>query len=113
MSNFKTIILSLIVMALWGSLFPCIKIGYREFGIYSSALDDIIMFAGLRFVICGAVVSGVALAKRDKLATLKGKNLLAIVFIGLFSAVLLGEDIFKASVPCRFHFHFRGNNAWE
>lgn len=88
MSKSKTIILALIVMALWGSLFPCVKLGYAAFGIDSATIPDIIMFAGMRFLLCGGVVSAIALIKRDKLAAPKGKNLLAIVFIGLFSIVL-------------------------
>ncbi len=31
LAGFKTLLLALLVMALWGSLFPCVKIGYKAF----------------------------------------------------------------------------------
>ncbi len=86
--NLKTIFLSLIVMALWGSLFPLIKLGYAAFSIDSANIPDIIMFAGMRFLICGGVVSVIALVKRDKIAAPKTKNLFSILFIGLFAIIL-------------------------
>ncbi|MBQ8742298.1 MAG: hypothetical protein IJZ03_02890 [Clostridia bacterium] len=52
----KTILLSLLVMALWGSLFPCVKIGYAAFNINANSVADILMFAAMRFAICGALV---------------------------------------------------------
>ena len=39
---------------LWGSAFPCIKIGYGLFGIASTDVASIIAFAGARFLISGA-----------------------------------------------------------
>lgn len=38
---------------LWGSAFPVIKIGYRLFDIQSSDTADIILFAGIRFLLAG------------------------------------------------------------
>ena len=52
----KTILSSLLVMALWGSLYPCVKIGYAAFGINANSVADILMFAAIRFVLCGALV---------------------------------------------------------
>jgi drug/metabolite transporter (DMT)-like permease len=50
---------------LWGSAFPCVKIGYRMFGIDSSDVPTIIAFAGERFLISGAlVVAGMSIARR-------------------------------------------------
>ena len=49
----KTILSSLLVMALWGSLYPCVKIGYAAFGINANSVADILMFAAIRFALCG------------------------------------------------------------
>ena len=87
-SNLKTILLSLVVMALWGSLFPCIKLGYEAFAIDSANIPDIIMFAGMRFVLCGGIVTLIALIKRDKIAAPKPKNIGIILLVGLFAIVL-------------------------
>lgn len=84
----KTVILSLLVMALWGSLFPMVKLGYSALDISSKSVPDILMFASYRFIISGLVVSVFCLLKKEKIATPKGKSILNIVIMGLFSIVL-------------------------
>ena len=49
-------LLALLVMFFWGSLFPMIKIGYNAFGVDTSNVASILLFAGLRFLLCGAVL---------------------------------------------------------
>lgn len=82
----KTLIYCLIVMLLWGSLFPTVKLGMSAFEVETTG--DILFFAGVRFVICGAVISFFALL-RDK-ASYKdaGKLMLPILSAGLFSIIL-------------------------
>ncbi len=87
-NNIKAIALSLLVMALWGSLFPFLKIGYRVFEIDSASIPDILMFAGMRFVVSGLVVCVYSFFRKEKLATPKGKQILNIFYSGLFAIVL-------------------------
>lgn len=87
-SQFKTIFLSLIVMAFWGSLFPFIKIGYAAFGIGVADVPSILMFAGTRFTCCGVFICAIALVKKDKIAAPIGKSLGTILLVGVFSIVL-------------------------
>lgn len=47
---------ALISCSLWGSAFPCIKLGYKMFSIDSGATADIILFAGERFTLAGILV---------------------------------------------------------
>lgn len=52
----KTIVVwlgALLCCALWGSAFPCIKIGYRMYGIASEDVAAQILFAGCRFALAG------------------------------------------------------------
>ena len=84
----KTLALSLLVMALWGSLFPFVKIGYRAFGIDAGSIPDILLFAGMRFALSGLVVSLIALARKETLAAPRRKSIGAILLMGLFSIVL-------------------------
>lgn len=50
---------------LWGSAFPCVKIGYALYGIAASDTASIIAFAGVRFTIAGLLVIGaMSLAQR-------------------------------------------------
>lgn len=54
----KTIVVwlgALLCCALWGSAFPCIKIGYQLFGIDSSETATQILFAGCRFTLAGVL----------------------------------------------------------
>ena len=88
MKKSKVIFLSLIVMALWGSLFPCVKIGYAAFGIDSKSVSDILMFAALRFSICGGLVSLFCLARRKNTPAPDVKSVINILWVGIFAIVL-------------------------
>ncbi|MEE1086756.1 MAG: DMT family transporter [Schaedlerella sp.] len=44
---------ALLCCALWGSAFPCIKIGYQLFEISGSDTASVILFAGCRFTFAG------------------------------------------------------------
>ena len=88
LTGIRMIVLSLIVMALWGSLFPCIKIGYKEFDIDSANIPNILMFAGFRFTICGIIICTIAFLRKDKVEKPKIKSISVILLIGLFSIIL-------------------------
>ncbi len=45
--------LACLCCVLWGSAFPCIKIGYSFFGIESGDYSSQILFAGIRFTLAG------------------------------------------------------------
>ena len=49
-------LLALLCCFLWGSAFPCIKIGYTLFGIESTDTWSQILFAGVRFTLAGVLV---------------------------------------------------------
>lgn len=57
---------AMVCCALWGSAFPCIKVGYRLFQIPSDDAAAQILFAGCRFVLAGvfAVLLGSLIEKR-------------------------------------------------
>lgn len=46
---------ALVCCALWGSAFPCIKIGYRLFAIDAGDTASQILFAGCRFTLAGVL----------------------------------------------------------
>ena len=50
------ILLAGVCCLLWGSAFPCIKLGYKFFRIESGETASQILFAGTRFAIAGAMV---------------------------------------------------------
>ena len=80
--------LALLVMLLWGSLFPMIKIGYREFKLDSSSIGSLLFFAGVRFLISGLMFQAY-IARRDGGVHLPQKGArLSIVLIALTVYVL-------------------------
>lgn len=88
MKKTRSILLALLVMALWGSLFPAVKIGYAAFGIQSSSVADILMFAAMRFSVCGGIVCLFCIARRKAMPAPTGKALGNILLIGVFAIVL-------------------------
>lgn len=78
----------LVSCGLWGSAYPCVKIGYELFGITGSDVASRLVFAGTRFTIAGImVVVGVSVAQRRALLPAK-RDLGAIGILALFQTVL-------------------------
>lgn len=87
-SSIKTISLSLLVMALWGSLFPFVKIGYAAFSIDSGSIPDILMFASVRFILSGIIVCLIAFFRKENIGRPCKNNIIYILIMGFFSIVL-------------------------
>ena len=81
-------VLALVVMFFWGSLFPTIKIGYRVFGIDTAVWASILLFAGMRFVVCGIVQLGIYAKKHKKLEMPSRMSLAPILQIALTTYML-------------------------
>lgn len=81
-------LIAIFCCALWGSAFPCIKIGYSLFVIESGDWASQILFAGLRFSVAGVltIVLGSALSKR--LLYFKRNSIGYVGALALFQTVL-------------------------
>lgn len=101
MNKSKTIVAALFTMLLWGSLFPMVKLGFSAYQVTSTA--DILLFAGIRFVICGAVICIFALIKDKGSYRPVGHSLIPILLSGVFGIILhygftyLGLDLTGSS----------------
>lgn len=74
---------------LWGSAFPCVKIGYRLFGIAAADIPSIIAFAGGRFVIAGLlVIVAMSIARRRAYVPRGREEWLCAVKLSSFQTVL-------------------------
>lgn len=82
----KGLLLSLLVMLLWGLLFPTVKVGYKAFGI--SGVGPILSFAGFRFIICGIVITAFALIRDPKSFKPILRHWPGVLLSGLFAIVL-------------------------
>ncbi len=86
MSKYKNLLLTLFVMVLWGSLFPMVKLGYAAYDI--STTGDILLFAGVRFTICGTAICMYSFVK-DRQSFKSAKSaLVPILLSGLFAIIL-------------------------
>ena len=82
----KPLYLSLLVMLLWGTLFPMVKLGYSAYNIVS--VGDIIFFAGVRFTVCGAIIC-LHVLLTDKIAFKSvPSTIFPILLTGLFEVIL-------------------------
>lgn len=86
MSKRKTISAALLVMLLWGSLFPLVKLGYGAYNITTTG--DILLFAGIRFTICGAVICLYSFIKNKTAFKMNAKSVILVLLSGLFAVIL-------------------------
>lgn len=75
-------------MAFWGSIFSFIKLGYKAFSINTEKPADILIFAAMRFLICGVLVCAFCLIRQKKFGLPSGKDVLQISAMGLFQIFL-------------------------
>lgn len=79
---------ALLVMLLWGSLYPGVKLGYQYLEINTSSVPDIMMFAGSRFLVCGAIITLIAFLKGDRLNTDVRSSVWPVISMGLTGVVI-------------------------
>lgn len=65
---------ALLCCGLWGSAFPCVKIGYELFGIQSAGSASLILFAGCRFLLAGLQAVGLRSLLQRRLMVPKPQN---------------------------------------
>lgn len=73
---------------LWGSAFPCVKIGYKLFEIDADSVPSLMLFAGTRFSLAGVLVIAFGSIIKRKILLPKAKNLWRVGLVSLFQTVL-------------------------
>lgn len=87
----KTIVVwlgALLCCALWGSAFPCIKIGYRLFDIASGDVAAQILFAGCRFTLAGVLALAIGSALNREWLVPKRRSYGRIAKLALLQTVV-------------------------
>ncbi|MGM9550951.1 MAG: DMT family transporter [Clostridia bacterium] len=117
-------LLALLCCVLWGSATPCIKIGYKMFGITGTDYMSTILFAGVRFILAGilTVLIGSLLAKKPLIPKKSSvKYVLALALVqtviqyvffyighayasGVTAAIVNGSNVFIAILVAAFIF---------
>ena len=95
------ILLALVVSALWGTLYPMIKVGYQTSEVNTSHVPSIILFAGLRFFISGILLVGI-LAIKNKSLTLPKKNAILLFLLILILIILPPQRGLKKMEKIKF-----------
>lgn len=81
-------VLAILSCSLWGSSYPCIKIGCRLFRIDSSIPQNLILFAGMRFLISGLLVILFSSISRKKPLKFKTESIGRIAVLSVFQTML-------------------------
>lgn len=79
--------LALFCCLLWGSAVPALKIGYGIFGIAPSDTPTLLLFAGVRFTLAGALLLGWSLATGRPIH-LTGRDFGRVSLLGLISTTM-------------------------
>ena len=86
--TFVVCLLAMLCCFLWGSAFPCIKIGYQMFQISSDQTMSQILFAGVRFTLAGVLVILFGSILSLKILLPKRSSCKNILIICLFQTVI-------------------------
>lgn len=81
------VLLAVFCCMLWGSAFPCIKIGYRLLEIDSSDNFAQMLFAGLRFTLAGVLTVLIGSIAQRKTLIPKRQELPSVMLLSLFQTV--------------------------
>lgn len=89
----RRIVLAVAILCcfLWGSAVPALKIGYGVFGIVPSDTPTLLLFAGVRFSLAGALLLGYAVVT-GKTVRLDRRTLGRVSLLGLISTA--GQYLF-------------------
>lgn len=67
------------------------KVGYKVFKISSAA--EILLFAGIRFLVCGTIITVISRAMGQKSDKNTKNSIIPILLTGFFAVVLIGTGI--------------------
>lgn len=73
---------------LWGSAFPCVKIGYELFHIDRGSVPSIMLFAGVRFALAGVLVIAFGSIQKRAFLLPKPRNIWRVLLVALFQTAL-------------------------
>ena len=87
----KTVVVwfgALLCCMLWGSAFPCIKIGYRLFEVDAADTASQILFAGCRFTLAGILAVGIGSVMEGSFLWPEKKAVKEIVWLSLLQTII-------------------------
>ena len=86
--NLILVLLSLVVMLLWGSLFPVGKLSYEKFEINTKFLPNLLLFAGVRFMVSGLLITFFQGVRQKAVPKISSKReWLGVALVGVFAVM--------------------------
>ncbi len=73
---------------LWGSAFPCVKLGYRLFAIDADSPASLMLFAGVRFSLAGVLVIVFGCIQKRGFLAPKPRNMWRVLLVALFQTAM-------------------------
>ncbi len=73
---------------LWGSAFPCVKLGYKLFEINTQNSFSLILFAGMRFTLSGIFVIAFGSITQKRFLAPKPRNIWRVSVVALFQTAM-------------------------
>ena len=86
--NYVVVIGALICCMLWGSAFPCVKLGYTLFNVDTTSYASLILFAGVRFTLAGILVLVFGSVAQKKILLPKKSNIWRVAIVAVFQTAL-------------------------
>ena len=87
-NKINIVIIATICTFLWGSAFPCVKLGYELFNISSLDTYSKFIFAGYRFFLAGVIVLIIKLLRKENIFDINKKDLKEISILGIVQTTL-------------------------
>lgn len=82
-------LLACVCCALWGSAYPCVKIGYNLFSVDTQHVPSIILFAGMRFTLAGLLAVAIgSVAERRALVPKRRRTWGRVVHLSLLQTII-------------------------
>ena len=85
--NYVVCIGAIICCLLWGSAFPCVKIGYKLFAVDTESIPSLMLFAGMRFSLAGVLVIIFGSITQRRFLFPKPKNLWRVGLVSVFQTI--------------------------
>lgn len=86
--NYIVCLCAILCCMLWGSAFPCVKIGYKLFNVDTQSVPSLIAFAGIRFTFAGILVLIFASIAQKRFVIFKKQNIWRILVLCLFQTAI-------------------------
>lgn len=78
---------AILCCVLWGSAFPCVKIGYNLFNVDTDSVPSLMLFAGTRFTLAGVLVIIFGSITKRRFLLPKAKNLWRVGLVSVFQTI--------------------------